>query len=189
MDVSVVLPTITGREHWLEKAKQSYEEALKGFSFEFIIPRDCPTVGIAWNAAAQIARGDYLNLSADDIEAHRGFAPAAMEKVDAGFLPAPRILNTDGSLQSCGDWETEQEDGETTEFTRLPFLSRKQWDLIGPCIDAHYYTDNYISHRGREHGIETVVARDYLLTHHLAQEGRMEERMEADRQVYLRAIA
>lgn len=171
MKLTVVLPTITGREHWLERFKASLVAHTK--DYELIVIPDRPACGIAWQEGIEKSQGDYVALLPDDSEVHAGWAEAAMETCDRGFLPAPLVLHTDGSIQSCGGtWEALEDDGVPTEFTRLPFMSREQIERIGPMIPTHEFSDNWVSHRGRQEGIETVVCQGYKVTHHLAPEGR-----------------
>src|SRR4051812_13904481 len=154
--ISVIVPTIAGREEYLNECKASY--AAHTEDYELIVLADRPTCGLAWVQGAEMARGDYLHFSADDLQPHSGWAEAAIEVTSRGFLPAPRIVNTDGSLQSCGGeeaWEREQPTGARAGFSRIPFLSRDQWDGIRPLVrpvlgDLHYFSDNAISHAARK---------------------------------------
>lgn len=187
--ISIIIPTIDGREGWLLKCLRSYDRHTRQ-DFEPIVVRNAPTWGIGIQQGMERGpRGRYLHFTADDIEPHPGWDVAAREAVDQGYLPAPRILNSDDSLQSCGGGVTETDDWQPTEFTRVPFMSADQWAKIGPMIPLHYYTDNWVSHRGRLAGIQTVVRRDYLFTHHWAPEGRLDERFEADGTRYRELIA
>lgn len=179
--ISVIVPTVAGRYEYLER----FLNSLGPGDYQISIHRDLPGCGQAWAEGAEEAEGDYILFAADDLEMHPGWAQAASRVCDLGYLPAPRILNTDGSLQSCGDWGIEMRDGAIPEFTRVPFVSREQWQIIGPDISAflktaHYYTDNAFTWAGRKHGIETVVCRGFSLTHHFAQQGRKDDRMAED---------
>lgn len=191
--ISVVVPTISGREAYLAACLAAYEETT--VDVELIVVRDRPVCGEAWVGGAAKSRGDYIHFSADDLTPHPGYAAAAMEVCNRGFLPAPRILNDDGTLQSCGGsdgWETEHATGEQTDFSRIPFLSRNQWERISELVTpflriSHYYTDNAVSVAAAVAGIPTGVHRDYLFTHSMAEEGRgagmtWGERMFADEQ-------
>lgn len=184
--ISVVVPTIAGREHHLERCEQAYCETAD--NFELIIVRDQPTCGVAWNIGIAEANGDIIHLTADDLEPRPGWLEAAMEKVEQGFLPAPRILKPNGELESCGWDNTEQEDGSPTYFTRIPFAPRQWFDDIGPMLETHYANDRYFSHQARTLGYETVIAREYLFIHHWATEGRLDHRMKADGKVFQRVI-
>lgn len=170
--ISVIVPTVTGREQWLENCLHAYDITTLGF--EVIIEKDHPTCGKAWNAGIARARGDYIHLTADDLQPWPGWWQAAKQVADQGFLPAPRIVKPDGRLESCGHLDRERPDGESTGFTRIPFMTRAQLDRIGPMIELHYFTDIYVSERGRDLGIDTRVCRNYLFTHHWAMEGRLD---------------
>ena len=193
--ISVVIPTIAGRETLLADCRRAYQDTLQGVDSEIIVVEDRPTCGEAWVHGADQAQGDHIHFSADDLVPHPGWWQAAVSVTDLGFLPAPRILNTDGSIQSCGgsdSWETEGRTGEATDFSRIPFLARQQWDLIRDLVvgllpHIHYYTDNLLSAAGRIRGVRTGIHRDYLFTHSLAASGRgagmtWQQRMLADEQ-------
>jgi hypothetical protein len=129
--ISVIVPTIDGRESYLKDCLASY--AAHTSDYEVIVVPNKPNCGLAWTEGADLAVGSELHFSADDLQPHAGWSQAAMEVVERGFLPAPRILNTDGSLQSCGGeeaWEREQPTGARAGFSRIPFLSRQQWERI-----------------------------------------------------------
>lgn len=186
--ISVVIPTIVGREHLLAKTLASY----RATNTQLIVIKNKPTCGEAWAEGAKQAEGEYLHFSADDIEAHPNWWGQAALLAELGFLPAPRIVNTDGSLQSCGDWAVEMRNGAIPAFTRVPFMSKEQWAQIGPLATpflekAHYYTDNIITWAGRKLGMETVVCRTYELTHHLAGQGRL-DRMRQDHELFMSFI-
>lgn len=168
--ISVILPTIPGREHWFERSIAAYEQTTD--DYELIVIRDQPTCGLAWQAGIEQATGDYVHLSNDDIEPHDGWWQAAVEATDRGMLVCPRVLNTDGSLQSCGDLAAEEEDGAEAHVARIPFLPRSILADLGPLPKWHYMHDYWISWRAAQLGWPTVVSRDYLFTHHMAVEGR-----------------
>lgn len=184
--ISVVIPTIKGREHWLARCIRAYRVTTPG-TVQYIIERDHPHCGAAWAAGGALARGEYLHFTADDIEPLPGWAEAAMACTDKGYLPCARVLSTDGSLQSCGAWGQEMAEGTPTDIARVPFMSRAMWGLGGWILPCHYYTDNWIAMRGIELGIPTVVCRDFLVTHHFAMEGRFDnEAFTRDRVVFER---
>jgi hypothetical protein len=168
--ISALIPTVAGREHWLEKCIASIEAC--GGDVEVVVERNGSNWGEAINFAAERATGTHFFLGSDDHEVLPGWWEAAAGVCDRGLLPAPKMFNTDGSLQSCGEWEREQPDGDTTEFSRVPFVSRAQWELFGPLLPIHF-SDVYLCTNAREvHGVETVVCHGYRLIHHFAQESR-----------------
>jgi glycosyltransferase involved in cell wall biosynthesis len=175
--ISIIIPTLSVRKHWLERCIASYEETLshqKLFRYEFIVKHDRPSCGVAWNEGIAEAQGDYIHLTADDIEALPGWWPPAIASVHRDELPAARILNSDGTLQSCGTDHLEHETGEEAFVARIPFATREQFAKIGPMMNEHYMGDYWFSHRGRECGYRSVVQRDYCFIHHFAQEGRID---------------
>jgi glycosyltransferase involved in cell wall biosynthesis len=188
--ITLVIPTIDGREDSLARCISSYQEHTD--DYEIIVVHNAPNCGVVWQWAAEHSTGDYIAFSADDLEAHEGWWQEATTMIDHDVLPAPLIFNADGTVQSCGaSWETLEPDHAYTEFTRAPFVSRRQWDrAIKPMIPIHYYTDNYASERARLNGIPTVVCHSYKLTHHTADEGRgaglsWDGRMAADHRLCL----
>lgn len=170
--ISIIIPTIQGRELHLDRCVRAYEERTQA-EHEIIVIHDKPTCGIAWQEGAERASGHYIHFSADDLEPHPGWDKAARAAVSLGWLPAPRILKPDGRLESCGRWEEEQATDDLTEMTRIPFMSAMQWRMaVAPMLPIHYYTDNWVSFKARLAGIETRVHRHYLFTHHWAMQGR-----------------
>jgi len=183
--ISIVVPTITGREHWLERCTEAYHKTLQDFpDYQIIVIKDRKTCGVAWNEGLALAKGNYIHLTADDIEPLDGWVWPALESADNGELPAARILNTDGSLQSCGTDANEHDEGEEATIARIPFATAEQFRKIGPMMNEHYQTDQWFSHRGRQEGFPTVVRRDYLFYHHFAPEGRLDHRLAADVRAY-----
>lgn len=176
--ISVVIPTIATREHYLAACIDAYNETAPGC--EIVVVEGKPVCGAAWIEGAERATGDYIHFSADDLRPHPGWSVAARDVVARGFTPAPRILNDDGTVQSCGGtgcWEQERQTGEQTDFSRIPFLSRDMWEQIEPVVggflrEAHYYTDNAVGVAAHIRGFPTGVHRDFLFTHSLADPGR-----------------
>jgi hypothetical protein len=186
--LSIVMPTIAGREEWLERTCKAFY-ALTETPFELLVEVDHPGCGPAWQAGGARAQGDYIFMAADDLEPKaRGWETAAMDACDDNLLPAPLIYYPDGRLQSCGEWwETLEGDNEETAFTRAPFMSRAQWEVAQPMLPTHYWTDNWVSWKCWQQQIPTVVTYGFDLIHHLAGEGRNEERMGSDGEIFARA--
>lgn len=189
-ELAIVVPTISGREHWLERCLAAYERWTPVFYVVEVV-KDEPTCGRAWNvgvarALERAPEVSYVHLTADDIEPLEGWYEAAVTSVRRGEFPAPRIVHSDGTLQSCGDAD-ELPDGTDVEIARIPFATRAQMECVGPIIETHYYTDNYFSHRGRACGIRSRVNRAYAFVHHLAPEGRKDSLLAPDHRAYRRA--
>lgn len=189
--ISVVVPTIPGREHHLERCVRAYQ-TLTTHKIELLVENGHPTCGDAWQVGAERATGDYLHLTADDLEPHEGWDAAAIETVDRDALPAPRVLNPDGTLYAAYPWG-DPDDWTHIAMSVVPFMRVLDWERIGPMIPGHhYYTDNWVTYRARLIGLDVVYRRAYEFVHHWAQEGRgagmsSEARMEHDRRLYLQA--
>jgi hypothetical protein len=168
--LSLVIPTIPGREHWLERSLAAYEQTTE--DYELLIVRDFDTCGKAWGHGLAEATGDYIHLSNDDIEPRPGWWEAGTDILDRGLLPCCRVLNTDGSVQSCGDTEAETPDGSECHVARIPLVPRELVPALLPFPEWHYMVDYWISWKAAQLGWPTVVSRDYLFTHHMAAEGR-----------------
>lgn len=184
--LTIVIPTIRGREHWLHQAVTSFERNTN-VTYEVIVERGHAVCGTAWNAGIEEARGDYILLAADDLEPFPGWFEAGKSVVDGGMLPSALILNSDGSVQSCGDSTERVADGTVVSIARIPFASRKQMAAIYPILPIHYATDNWFSHRGRLAGWQSVVYSGFRFTHHFAMEGRIDDRVMEDMAVYAEA--
>lgn len=170
--ISVIVPTIRGREHWLERCQQAYSENT-WHEFEFIVIHDHPTCNSAWNEGIRQAKGEFIHLSADDLEPHSGWDTVGLSCLGKGFLPCPRVLNADGSLQSCGSDAYEHETGTSSDVARVPLFPRALLPAIYPIFDGHYAGDYWVTSQGRKVGWPTVVVREMLFTHHMASEGRL----------------
>ena len=193
--VSVIVPTVPGREDHLERCVTAYAAlAMGNYALDLIIESDHPAVGIAWQAGADRARGEFLHLTNDDIEPRPGWHAPAIEAVERGHLPAPQVYGPEGDPQALPAWGTLGVDWAPVAMTTLPFCSRAQWEAIGPVARLHYYSDDFISYRGRKAGWGTVLRSGYAFTHHWAQVRRgagmsEQDRMEHDRRLYDEAVA
>jgi hypothetical protein len=74
--ISVVIPTIAGREHWLGNCIHAYERC--SGDIEIITVTDRETCGEAWAEGGKRAQGDFIHFTADDIEPHDGWDEAAI---------------------------------------------------------------------------------------------------------------
>lgn len=137
--ISIVIPTIPGREEHYGRSVAAYV-ARTHVRFEIIREYDHPSVGLAWQAGAEKAQGDYIALSCDDLEIQEGWDAAAMACCDSGRFPAPRVVNAHtGAIESRPVWGVETPDGSDTGISVVPFMSRGQYEKIAPFFTAHYY--------------------------------------------------
>lgn len=192
--ISVVLPTITGREDHYARCAGAYR-ARTTADCEVITEWGHASVGLAWQTGAEKARGDYIHLTCDDLEPLDDWDTPAVAAVGRGCIPAPKVTDArDGSLQSRPVWGREFADGTDCGITLIPFMSRVQWEAIQPLFTGHYYTDDFISFRARQAGWPSLMCNGYAFLHHWAQPGRgagmtENERMVHDQQLYFRAQA
>ena len=178
--VDVIVPTIEGREESLERCLASFP------GLNHIVVKGEPSCGKAWIKGIEQSKADYLLLCADDIQCDYYdwqkplWIEACIEAVDQGKLPAPVVFRPNHSLESAGgDMNASgcllteiQPDWTPVDFTPMPFVSREQIEQIG-MIEAHYMTDVWVSHRGRQLGYETVLRHPYRLIHHHEMIGRI----------------
>jgi len=190
--ITVVIPTVSGREADLVRCLDAYH-ARSTCDVNAVTFKDLGNCAEGWNAGAAFAKGDYLHFSADDLEPHEGWDVAAIEAVEAGVLPAPRIVNPAGKLDYCGVHNVEMEDWARVQMSVIPFMPVDLWKRIGPVPLIHYYSDNYVSWRAARAGWPTVVRRGFAFTHHWAQPGRgagmsYEQRMVHDEALFFAAV-
>src|SRR6266702_3998347 len=102
--ISIIIPTIKGREKHYQRCLLAYMITGGGFDLEIIPEFGHPTVGCAWQEGASKASGDYIHLTNDDCEPHAGWLAPVMEACDRGFLPGPAVYGPDGSPQYPPVW-------------------------------------------------------------------------------------
>lgn len=201
--ISIVIPTVEGREEYLERCCFAYEHTLEGHEAEFIIIKDKPTCGIAWQQGAEAASGDFLHFTADDLVPYpgwlgkmlevvqtRGGVPVALvvvpqaESLDEHGFPRPLSLAEHLELAPQANY-FESQGGpelipdwfqaqlEMSEYASIPFCSMTQWEQIGPMIATHYGTDKWFSARAVNAGYPLLVRHDCAFFHYSAQPGRI----------------
>lgn len=186
--MEVLIPTISGREHHLRKAVETYL-AVASMPTEVHVVLNLPCVGTGWNEAAKLLKGgEFVHFSNDDIVPHVGWDQAAMETIARGAIPAPVIEYPDGRFMVYHGVTPETQNRVEVPTSVLHTLSCEQWELLKPFPDIHYYSDDYMSWAGRQQGIITEFNPAYRFTHMWAMEGRGAGMSEADRMKHDRAI-
>jgi hypothetical protein len=193
--ISIVIPTVTGRESYLANCIASYESRTCT-EFEMIVETDHPTVGLAWQAGAEKAEGEFIHLTNDDLEPRDGWSEPAIEAIGRGYLPAPQVYGVAGDPQAPPAWGSLIPDWtplNPPHAAVVPFISREMWEKVYPLFTAHYYTDNFITARVRMAGWPCVVRSGYAFTNHWAQHKRgagmsESERMKYDLGLYAQAL-
>lgn len=174
MTVTVVIPTIPGREVSCEQTVTEYKRQ----EVDVLVVSGAQTCGEGWTAGLAKAEGDYVLLGIDDAVPHPGAVLAGVQAAERGIYPSPRMLKADGALESCGSLGNggchlgECETGTPAYMSSLPLASREMWERIGAPIPIHYYVDDYLGYRARVAGLSCEVVREYAFTHFEEQHGR-----------------
>lgn len=172
MSVLIVIPTVDGREDYLEACENAYQKTVSFSERSFYIAKNRPTCGEAWNAGAKFARElgvDYVHMTADDMIPHPGWYECAVETVEAGYIPSALVKYPDGGIQSHGVWATRYVDWTIVPQTLVPFCRPSQWI---PIPNIHYFSDNAASSAFKHQGLEIAARVNYCFTHHMAEPGR-----------------
>lgn len=180
--LSVIVPTITGREASLARCLASYEDTMVGLDREIIVVKDQPTWPAACNRGYEQCNGDVIHWTADDLEALPGWHEPALQHLNEhDELPAPRVYNFLAPPE--GEWDNTEDGahGAIPEFTRIPIMRRDQAERIGLWPeDLIYYADLWVTDKGRSLGIETRMVHGYDFIHHWSGVGRVDNRANFD---------
>jgi hypothetical protein len=177
--IDIVIPTIPGREESLDRCRKSYAD-LAGVESNVIVVPDSKTCGWGWKQGLAASREPYVLLACDDQEAFgAGWAQDCIAAIDEGFLPCPRVWTPEGRIESQGgDMSAyrhliarHQKNRTPVDYTTIPVMSREQADAI-QMIESHYCSDVWVSYRGRQLGIETVLVHGFDVRHHQERVGR-----------------
>lgn len=170
--LSVVIPTLSGREESLERTISAYESTLP--ESDLIIIQDAPSWPTACNMGYRKAKGGIIHFTADDLEPLVGWHEEALARLaDRDELPAPKVMNH--SADGVWDNAVDGPDGALTHFTRVPIMTREQYERIGPWPEQlDYCADVWVSERARVLGIETRMCHSYAFVHHWSQIRRID---------------
>lgn len=188
--IDVVIPTVTGRELSLDRCVRAYQTNTAGW-VRFWIVKDRPTCGIGWNDGADLIDtepGDFIHFSADDLEPLPGWDASAIRAVENGHQPCPKLINPDGSVAYWGLQQYEPPEGTPVEFSTIPFMPSTLWPVVGPSLEGHYYTDNWLSIRAELAGLPSAYYPGYAFIHHHEMVKRGAGMAENDRMIHDRAL-
>jgi hypothetical protein len=170
--ISVVIPTVKGRGASLARCKAAYK-ATSPATCEYIVVHDKPNWPAACNFGYRQSTFDRIHFTADDLEPLPGWWQEAMAWLEThDELPAPKVLN----YSADGEWDNAVDgpDKGVPHFTRIPFMTRSQYERIGPWPEIDYGADVWLSEKARTLGIETRMIHSYSFIHHWEQVGRID---------------
>jgi hypothetical protein len=170
--VSIVIPTMPGREDELERTIATYESRTS-ISIEWVIEHHHATCAAGWNAGAARATGEVVHMGADDLEPTSDqWLPAALHAIEAGCIPL--------------GWVSEDEIGRFgRDFARVPACHRDWWHAVP--AELHYYSDNWFGDQMRRDGHHAIVVDGFDFYHRRSMVGRNEaERVSRDYAAYQR---
>ena len=176
-ELTVVVPTITGREESLQRTLDSYAETLEGVDHDVVVIQDAPTWPTACNEGYEKSDSPYILFGADDLDGLEGWWQAGKAALleRPMELPAPRVYDDHGPDGTR--WfmnESDGADGDLTHFTRVPLMSKEQWETVGPWPEIDYYADIWVSEKARTLGIRTRMVYGFDFFHHWSQIGRID---------------
>lgn len=176
--IDLIVPTIDGREASLTRCVDSFQAHTADLNV--IVVPESKTCGWGWRQGLVASQAPYVALVADDLQCISDeWAGVCVETADRGLLPCPRVWQPDGGIESQGGdmyalghvLARHRKDRAACDFTTVPFMSRGQAERIG-MIDTQYACDVWVSYRGRQLGLETVLRHGYDLVHYQEQAGR-----------------
>ena len=172
--VSIIVPTIDGRQDELVRTVSAFERRSPAF-IEWIVETGHDNCGAAWHAGARRATSDHLLMAADDLEpSSPAWLPAAIEAVELGHVPVGWVREAAGQFGR--------------DFPRVPFCRREDWIDVPEC---HYYSDNAFGELQAREGRVACIAPGYDFIHRRSMVGRDEtpERLARDRTVFEQAVS
>jgi hypothetical protein len=174
MRITIIMPTITGREESCARMVAAYRTRTPGHRLQLLNPKDYPNWPSGINAALSSATGEVIHFTNDDIEPLDGWAEPMLAALAAGEVPAPQVWNHEKSDAPPVNQVADGLPGSATAFSRLPSLTREMAVAIGPWPVMDYYADNWVSDKARRLGWETRVVEGYAFVHHWHPVGRLD---------------
>lgn len=173
--ISVVIPTISGREDSLARCVESY--CLSSMEVEVIVVRNAPSCGHAWQKGYSQSKGEYVHFTADDIIPFPNWWLGATQMLEIGIVPAATVFAPNGKLAVC---DSPLGDMGLHPNVLVPMLTREMLDLGDWLLPIHYGSDDWITYRAVELGMDVRRCPGYDFTHFVANEGRNYKRRYAD---------
>jgi hypothetical protein len=176
--ISVIVPTIKGREEWLKRCIEAYGDTCP--DIQLVVIRNRTACGIAWIEGATQATGDYLHFTADDLVPQPGWWEAAVAATSRGALPAATVLTDGLDVRSRMNCTVPLQPGVAPPNVLVPFFGRAQFDLGGWLVPIHYGSDDWVTFLACKRGIELELAPGYAFEHSAAEPGRLYDNRRRD---------
>lgn len=175
--ISVIVPTVKGREPWLAACVAAYEATCPDLDL-IVVHNDGKPCGQGWIDGAERATGDYLHFTADDLLPFPGWWEAAVAVADADGIPGANVLT---AKDPEGEWLE-----ATTMYAGaflygdvparnilVPFFTRKMLDAAEWLLPIHYGSDDWVTFLADRLDIPMPFTPGYVLGHGAAPEGRL----------------
>lgn len=176
--ISVIVPTIAGREKWLEQCLKGYELTVP--DAEIIVVKDLPSCAEAWQEGAKRATGDYLHFTADDTVPAYDWWHSPIDMLDRGVIPVANVME-DGKRFICPT-------PMGVLKVMIPFLTRGMLDLDGWFLPVHHGSDDWVTYRAWRLGFPIEFCPRYIIHHYIAPEGRDGTRRRSDFKIVAKAM-
>lgn len=191
MRLAIIIPTVAGRELYLDRCIQSFKDTATAPQSIKVI-RGHPACGEAWNDGWRrfardttfhyLPKPTHYLFAADDLLATDGWFDAALATLSNLTIPAAVTLGEDGESQNL-----DGPAGAEVPFSRVPLLSHAQAERIFPVPPLHYYSDVWIGDKARSLGYRFVMQYGFRFVHLWAHAGRHADDIE-DEALYKREV-
>jgi hypothetical protein len=185
-NISIIIPTVDGRKHSLERTRIAYKEETPGA--EIITVPNYASCGEAWLVGAEKATQPYIHFTADDIIPKPDWWLEATLMLDLGIIPVCRVIKGYGNIGEehtmnvpCGDL------GDPPNVM-VPFLTRGMLDSGRCLLPIHYGSDSWVSYWAVKNGHLVARCESYQVTHYMAPQGRVPHRQIKDMQFFITAM-
>lgn len=197
--VSIIIPTVEGREKYLERCISGYlTRHNTEHEIEIIIERGHDHGGTAWDLGSERATGDYIHFTNDDIVPGFDYLEPLIQTIEnnCNYIPVTIVVNTiaeildedfmpisgnptppnqswafEGPPYIPEDWNKPDPNNDSL-YPSLPFCHKNQWSFIKPMIHSHYGTDKWFGWRAKQAGFIQVVRNKSIFYHYAASEKR-----------------
>lgn len=171
--ISLVIPTINGREASFERTVRSYAENRdrNGPGVLVTTRMNFPSIGAAWVDVLPTLTTDLAHLGTDDVTAECRWQEAVVtEWEENGGLAVPLMLKMpEGTLESHGAHGVMHTERTEVGWVGVPIIPSCCYDegalALAACGSPHYYSDNILCDVMRSHGHQLIALPSYRLGH------------------------